>query len=144
LILLGYVFRVFVTFSELRAEILRDYNASDRGVTDELNNKLSTQHFCLRGFFAAELAFLAVFLGFNLLGEFQRAVGPALKNLKTTCYLRCCALRFRGFHLPHNSWSKRASSVSACSNWSSYSNQKPFFNSHLHWPPVTSPKFTPE
>ena len=41
---------------------------------DELKNELAADHFCLRSFFATESAFLAVLFGFNLLGEFQRAV----------------------------------------------------------------------
>jgi hypothetical protein len=47
---------------------------------DELENDLAADHFCLRSFFATESAFLAVVFSFNLLSEFQRAVGPALKS----------------------------------------------------------------
>jgi hypothetical protein len=49
---------------------------------DELENELSADHFCLRSFFATESAFLAVVFSFNLLSEFQRTIGPALKSYK--------------------------------------------------------------
>jgi hypothetical protein len=138
----GYVFRVFVTNRRDPAlEIWRDYNgrATVECRIDELKNELAADHFCLRSFFATESAFLAVLLGFNLLGEFQRALDPALKTYKQPATLRfevftCGAILGRsGHHLV----------LHMSKNWGGYSSRKPFFNSLLHWPPPTSPKFDP-
>jgi hypothetical protein len=62
----GYVFRVFVTNRHDPAlEIWRDYNgrATVECRIDELKNELAADHFCLRSFFATELAFLRCSLG---------------------------------------------------------------------------------
>jgi hypothetical protein len=104
----GYVFRVFVTNRRDAAlEIWRDYNgrATVECRIDELKNELAADHFCLRSFFATESAFLAVLFGFNLLGEFQRALNPALKT-----YKQPATLRFEVFHLRGNPRTKRTSS----------------------------------
>jgi hypothetical protein len=138
----GYVFRVFVTNRpDSPLEIWRDYNgrATVECRIDELKNELAADHFCLRSFFATESAFLAVVFGFNLLGEFQRAVDPTLKTYKQPATLRfevftCGAILGRGGHHLILHMSK---------NWGGYSSRKPFFNSLLHWPPPTSPKFDP-
>jgi Transposase DDE domain group 1 len=138
----GYVFRVFVTSRPDSAlEIWRDYNAraTVECRIDELKNELAADHFCLRSFFATESAFLAVLFGFNLLGEFQRALDPALKTYKQPATLRfevftCGAILGRsGHHLV----------LHMSKNWGGYSTRKPFFNQLLHWPPSTSPKFDP-
>lgn len=48
--------------------------------------ELAADHYSLRSFFATESAFLAVPFGFNLLGEFQRAiVRSGAQDLQTTC-----------------------------------------------------------
>jgi Transposase DDE domain group 1 len=138
----GYVFRVFVTNRhDSPLEIWRDYNgrATVECRIDELKNELAADHFCLRSFFATESAFLAVLFGFNLLGEFQRALAPALKTYKQPATLRfevftCGAILGRSGHHLILHMSK---------NWGGYSSRKPFFNSLLHWPPPTSPKFDP-
>ena len=138
----GYVFRVFVTNRRDSAlEIWRDYNgrATVECRIDELKNELAADHFCLRSFFATESAFLAVLFGFNLLGAFQRAVDPTLKTYKQPATLRfevftCGAILGRsGHHLV----------LHMSKNWGGYSSRKPLFNSLLHWPPPTSPKFDP-
>lgn len=138
----GYVFRVFVTNRRDPAlEIWRDYNgrATVECRIDELKNELAADHFCLQSFFATESAFLAVLFGFNLLGEFQRALDPALKTYKQPATLRfevftCGAILGRsGHHLV----------LHMSKNWGGYSSRKAFFNSLLHWPPPTSPKFDP-
>jgi hypothetical protein len=54
-------------------------------------------------FLATESAFLAVLFGFNLLGEFQRALDPALKTYKQPATLRfkvftCGAILGRSGH----------------------------------------------
>jgi hypothetical protein len=79
--------------SESALEIWRDYNgrANVECRIDELKNELAADHFCLQSFFATESAFLAVLFGFNLLGEFQRALDPALKTYNN---LRPCVSRF--------------------------------------------------
>ena len=136
----GYVFRVFVTNRhDSPLEIWRDYNgrATVECRIDELKNELAADHFCLRSFFATESAFLAVVFGFNLLGEFQRAVDPTLKTYKQPATLRfevftCGAILGRSGHHLILHMSK---------NWGGYSSRKPLFNSLLHWPPPTSPKF---
>ena len=138
----GYVFRVFVTNRhDSPLEIWRDYNgrATVECRIDELKNELAADHFCLRSFFATESAFLAVVFGFNLLGEFQRAVDPTLETYKQPATLRfevftCGAILGRSGHHLILHMSK---------NWGGYSSRKPFFNSLLHWPPPTSPKFDP-
>ena len=102
----GYVFRVFVTNRhDSPLEIWRDYNgrATVECRIDELKNELAADHFCLRSFFATESAFLAVVFGFNLLGEFQRAVDPTLKTYKQPATLRfevftCGAILGRSGH----------------------------------------------
>jgi hypothetical protein len=138
----GYVFRVFVTNRrESALEIWRDYNgrATVECRIDELKNELAADHFCLRSFFATESAFLAVLFGFNLLGEFQRALDPALKTYKQPGTLRfevftCGAILGRsGHHLV----------LHMSKNWGGYSSRNPLFHSLLHWPPPTSPKFDP-
>jgi Transposase DDE domain group 1 len=138
----GYVFRVFVTNRhDSPLEIWRDFNgrATVECRIDELKNELAADHFCLRSFFATESAFLAVVFGFNLLGEFQRAVDPTLKTYKQPATLRfevftCGAILGRsGHHLI----------LHMSNNWGGYSSRKPLFNSLLHWPPPTSPKFDP-
>lgn len=138
----GYVFRVFVTNRRDSAlEIWRDYNAraTVECRIDELKNELAADHFCLRSFFATESAFLAVVFGFNLLGEFQRAIDPALKTYKQPATLRfevftCGAILGRSGHDLVLHMSK---------NWGGYSGRKPFFDNLLYWPPTTSPKFDP-
>lgn len=72
----GYTFRVFVTSSSAPPEeIWRDYNqrADMENRIAELKHDLAADSFCLRQFFATEVAFCAVLLLFNLLVEFQRA-----------------------------------------------------------------------
>ena len=106
---------------------------------DELKNELAADHFCLPSFFATESAFLAVLFEFNLLGEFQRALDPALKTYKQPATLRfdvftCGAILGQsGHHLV----------LHISKNWGVYSSRKPFFNILLHWPPPTSPKLDP-
>ena len=58
-------------------EIWRDYNrrADMENRIAELKHDLGADGFCLKEFFATEAAFQAVLLLFNLLSEFQRAVG---------------------------------------------------------------------
>jgi DDE family transposase len=138
----GYVFRVFVTNrNDAALEIWRDYNgrAALECRIDELKNELAVDHFCLRSFFATESAFLAVLFSFNLLSEFQRAIDPALKSYKQAATLRfevftCGAILGRSGHYLILHVSK---------NWGGYSKRKPLFSNLLHWPPPTSPKFTP-
>jgi hypothetical protein len=136
------VFRVFVTNrSESALEIWRDYNAraTVECRIDELKNELAADHFCLRSFFATESAFLAVLIGFNLLGEIPTCFRPGAQDLKTTCdpALRgftCGAILGR---------SGNPLVLHMSTNWSGFSSRKPLFNSLLHWPPPTSPKFDP-
>ena len=67
------------------------------------------------------------------------AQDPALKTYKQPATLRfevftCGAILGRSGHDLVLHMSK---------NWGGYSSRKPFFNSLLHWPPPTSPKFDP-
>jgi len=74
----GYTFRIFVTNrSEAPEELWRDYNrrADVEKRIAELKYDLAADDFCLHEFFATEAAFLAILMLFNLLAEFQRAVG---------------------------------------------------------------------
>lgn len=98
----GYLFRFFVTNrSDSSLEIWRDYKrwaASNAAST----NELAADHFCLRSFFAAQSAFLAVLFCFNLLSEFQLAVDPTLKTYKQPAHPA-----FRAFYLRYDPWSQR-------------------------------------
>jgi Transposase DDE domain group 1 len=138
----GYTFRIFVTNrNDSVLEIWRDYNGRAAGECriDELKNELAADRFCLRSFFATESAFLAVLFSFNLLSEFQRAINPALKSYKQPATLRfevftCGAILGRnGHHLV----------LHMSKTWGGYSQRKSLFDSLLHWPPPTSPKFDP-
>src|SRR2546425_291934 len=74
----GYTFRLLVTNSAAAPEeIWRDYNhrADVEKRIAELKYDLAADDFCLQEFFATEAAFCAVLLLFNLLSEFQRALG---------------------------------------------------------------------
>jgi Transposase DDE domain group 1 len=74
----GYTFRIFVTNrEEAPEEVWRDYNrrADVEKRIAELKYDLAADDFCLHEFFATEAAFLAILMLFNLLAEFQRAVG---------------------------------------------------------------------
>lgn len=74
----GYTFRIFVTNrEEAPEEVWRDYNqrANVEKRIAELKYDLAADDFCLHEFFATEAAFLAILMLFNLLAEFQRAVG---------------------------------------------------------------------
>jgi hypothetical protein len=94
----GYTFRVFVTScTDLPQEIWRDYNrrADMENRIAELKHDLGADGFCLKQFFATEAAFRAVLLLFNLLAEFQRAVGmPVYRQPATirTQVLTCGAI----------------------------------------------------
>ena len=136
----GYVFRVFArSRSDSAWEIWRDYNgrAAVECRIDELKNELAADHFCLRSFFATESAFLAVLFSFNLLSEFQRALDLAIKSCKQPATLRftvftCGAVLGRSGHYLVFHMSKK---------WGGSSQRKPLFNSLLHLPASTSPKF---
>ena len=74
----GYTFRIFVTnLADPPEEVWRDYNqrACVEQRIEELKSDLAADDFCLKQFFATEAAFLSILMLFNLLGEFQRAVG---------------------------------------------------------------------
>ncbi len=74
----GYTFRVFVTNRpDPPEEIWRDYNqrACIEQRIEELKSDLAADDFCLKQFYATEAAFLAILMLFNLLAEFQRAMG---------------------------------------------------------------------
>ena len=74
----GYTFRVLVTSREDRPEeVWRDYNrrADVEKRIAELKYDLAADDFCLHEFFATEAAFLSILMLFNLLAEFQRALG---------------------------------------------------------------------
>jgi hypothetical protein len=74
----GCTFRVFVTScADPPEEIWRDYTrrADMENRIAELKHDQRAYGFCLKEFFATEAAFRSVLLLFNLLAEFQRAVG---------------------------------------------------------------------
>src|SRR5438309_6932857 len=83
----GYTFRLFVTNSAAAPEeIWRDYNhrADVEKRIAELKYDLAADDFCLQEFFATEAAFCAVLLLFNLLSEFQRALGSEVYRQPAT------------------------------------------------------------
>jgi len=139
----GYVFRVFVTNRrDSTLEIWRDYNGRatvECRIDDSKTNWRLTISAC--GLSCDRVSFLggALWVQSLSLGEFQRALDPALKTYKQPATLRfevftCGAILGRsGHHLvPHMS-----------KNWGGYSSRKPLFNNLLHWPLTTSPKFDP-
>ena len=67
-------------------EIWRDYNhrADVEKRIAELKYDLAADDFCLQEFFATEAAFCAVLLLFNLLSEFQRALGSEVYRQPAT------------------------------------------------------------
>ena len=74
----GYTFRVLVTSrDDPSEEVWRDDNrrADVEKRIAELKYDLAADDFCLHEFFATEAAFLSILMLFNLLAEFQRAVG---------------------------------------------------------------------
>src|ERR1700686_597080 len=110
----GYTFRVFVTScADPPEETWRGYNrrADMENRIAELKHDLGADGFCLKQFFATEAALRAVLLLFNLLAEFQRAVGlPVYRQPATlrTPLLTCGAVLGRagrrlGIHLSE-SW----------------------------------------
>ncbi|MGH9404047.1 MAG: IS1380 family transposase, partial [Terriglobia bacterium] len=100
----GYTFRILVTNRpDPPAEIWRDYNqrACMEQRIEELKSDLAADDFCLQEFYATEAAFLGILMLFNLLAEFQRAVGmngyrqPA--SLRAQAFL-CGAILGRAGH----------------------------------------------
>jgi hypothetical protein len=94
----GYTFRIFVTScADLPQEIWRGYNrrADMENRIAELKHDLGADGFCLKQFLATEAAFRTVLLLFNLLAEFQRAIGlPVYREPATirTQVLTCGAI----------------------------------------------------
>lgn len=136
----GYTFRIFVTScADLPEEIWRGYNrrADMENRIAELKHDLGADGFCLKQFFATEAAFRAVLLLFNLLAEFQRAIGsPIYREPATirTQVLTCGAILGRAgrrlvIHLSE-SWGGLKTRISLLDNISK-------------WELPTSPKLEP-
>lgn len=133
----GYTFRVFVTsWMEPPAEVWRCYNrrADMENRIAELKHDLGADGFCLKQFHATEAAFRAVVLLFNLLSEFQRAVGlPGYREPATlrTQILTCGAILGR---------SGRRLVVHLSQSWGGLKARIPLLDSILDWQISTSPK----
>ena len=138
----GYVFRGLVTNRHDSAlEIWRDYNvraASSAAFTNSKTNWPPITSAC--DLFLRPSRLSSRWSSDSIsLGEFQRAVDPTLKTYKQPATLRfevftCGAILARsGHHLV----------LHMSKNWGGYPSRKPLFNSLLHWPPPTSPKFDP-
>jgi len=99
---------VFVTnLADPPEEIGRDYNqrACLEQRIEELKADWAADDFCLREFFATEVAFLGILMLFNLRGECQRATGM-------TAYRQPASLRVGG-SCAERSWAARA--INRCS-----------------------------
>jgi hypothetical protein len=92
---------------ETPEEVWRDYrgHATVEQRIEELKYDLAVDDFCLRRFYATEVAFRLILFLYNLLGEFQRATEivktaghyKALATLRTTVFL-CGAILGRSGH----------------------------------------------
>ena len=133
----GYTFRVFVTScAELPQEIWRGYNhrADMENRIAELKHDLGADGFCLKQFFATEAAFRTVLLLFNLLAEFQRAVGlPVYREPATirTQVLTCGAILGRA---------GRKLVIHLSESWGGLKTRIPLLDSIAKWEIPTSPK----
>jgi hypothetical protein len=137
----GYSFRVLVTSrAEAPEEIWRDYNQRsdmEKRIA-ELKYDLAADDFCMRQFFATEAAFLAILLLFNLLAEFQRALGfvsyrqPA--TLRSQVFLCGAVLGRAGHRLV----------LHLSSAWGGLTSRNALFDKILDYCLPTSPKLNPE
>ena len=136
----GYTFRIFVTSQTQAAEeVWRDYNhrADVENRIAELKHDLGADGFCLQKFFATEAAFRAVLLVFNLLAEFQRAIGlPGYKEPATlrTQVLTCGAILGRA---------GRRLVLHLSESWGGLKARSALLDNILRWNIPTSPKFNP-
>ena len=133
----GYTFRVLVTSrDDPSEEVWRDYNrrADMEKRIAELKYDLAADDFCLHEFFATEAAFLAILMLFNLLAEFQRAVGmpryrqPA--SLRVEVFL-CGAILGRAGH---------RTVLHLSSAWGGLEHRNALFDRLLTYFVLTSPK----
>jgi DNA-directed RNA polymerase subunit N (RpoN/RPB10) len=133
----GYTFRIFVTScGDLPEEIWRDYNrrADMENRIAELKHDLGADGFCLKPVFATEAAFRAVLLLFNLLAEFQRAIGsPVYREPATirTQVLTCGAILGRA---------GRRLVIHLSESWGGLKTRIPLLDSISKWEFPTSPK----
>lgn len=136
----GYTFRIFVTNrNDTPEEIWRDYNrrADMENRIAELKHDLGANHFCLKQFHATEAAFRAVLLLFNLLSEFQRAIGlPGYREPSTirTQILTCGAILGR---------SARRLVLYLGQSWGGLRTRNSLLANILEWQIPTSPKLAP-
>jgi hypothetical protein len=133
----GYRFRLLVTNrTEPALTLWRDYNehATIEQRIRELKDDLGAGGFCMKSFWATEAAFRSVLLVFNLLGEFQRACGPA--KWRTPASLRsrvfvCGAILGRSGH--HHV-------LHLGRSWGGLAQRKPLLDKLRHPPDPTPPK----
>jgi hypothetical protein len=133
----GYTYRIFVTAQKVEPEeIWRDYNRRsdvEKRIA-ELKYDLAADDFCLKQFYATETAFRLILMLFNLLAEFQRALGfikyrqPA--TLRTQIFL-CGAILGRAGH-------KIVLHLSSC--WGGLQTRKPLLDRLLLYLAPTSAK----
>jgi hypothetical protein len=137
----GYTFRIFVTSSTAAPmAIWRDYNqrADMENRIEELKNDLGADGFCLKQFFATEAAFRSILLLFNLLAEFQRAIGLSTYQQPTslrTQVLTCGAILGRA---------GRRLVIHLSKSWGGLNRRISLLDHILKWEIPTSPKFEPE
>ena len=126
----GYLFRVFVTNrSDSSLEIWRDYNlwAASNAASA---NELAADHFCLRSFFAAESAFLAVLFllqspeRISTLRLTQRSTLTSSRPPCVSSFFTCGTILGRSGHHLVLHMSKNLGG--------GYSQRKPRFNKLLH------------
>lgn len=133
----GYSYRIFVTAQKSEPEeVWRDYNqrADMEKRIAELKYDLAADDFCLKQFYATETAFRLILMLFNLLAEFQRALGftkyrqPA--TLRTQIFL-CGAILGRAGH-------RIVLHLSSC--WGGLQTRKPLLDRLLLYLTPTSAK----
>ena len=133
----GYTFRIFVTSREdAPEEIWRDYNkrADMENRIAELKHDMGADGFCLKEFHATDAAFRSVLLLFNLLSEFQRAVGLGRYREPGTIrvqVLTCGAILGRA---------GRHAVLHLSRSWGGLQARIPLLDNLLKWEISTSPK----
>ena len=136
-----YTFRVFVSSLEASPEeIWREYNqrATIENRIAELKYDLAADDFCMHKFFATEAAFRGVTFLYNLLTEFQRAVGfgryQRAATLRSAIFLCGAILGTAG----------RRTLLFLSESWGGLKSRTPLFDKLLTYAFPTSPKLVGE
>lgn len=136
-----YTFRVFVSSLDASPEqIWREYNqrATIENRIAELKYDLAADDFCMYKFFATEAAFRGVTFLYNLLSEFQRAVGfgryQRAATLRSAIFLCGAILGTAG----------RRTILFLSESWGGLKSRTPLFDKLITYASATSPKLPGE